>query len=515
MLSRRLAWVAWLGGLATLMLELAAGRLLRMFVGSSNLVWAAVIGLILLYLTLGAWLGGRVADRWPREEVLAGVLLAAAVGVLVSIVVARPLLVRASAALLHWSFGPLVTAFLAVLGLFAWPVTLLGMVSPMVVRLARPAPTRVGHISGRVTAIATLGAFLGTFLPDLVLVPWVGIRRTFLLIAAAIGLAGFSLPLPQRWRWPLALAFTGVWTWLWFVWSQGPLRPVPGLLYERESAYNLIQVVQGPQGWRWLILNEGQGVHSVYHPQRIVAGGTWMHFAAGPFIQPLDLHVDDIRAVAIVGLAGGTAARQAAAFFPRIERITGWEIDPAVLDVGYRYFGLGQVGPLRAVVADGRMGLQRDPNTYDLIIVDAYRPPYIPAHLATREFFTLVRGHLTPRGVVAINVGRTPQNRRLVDALHATLAAVFPTVYGMDVPETYNTVLYASPRAIAQPGQNLWQHARRLARARAHPGLVMAVYNAARYPSPPPGPGWVLTDDRAAIEVLTDRLVVDYILRGP
>ncbi|NPA06700.1 MAG: spermine synthase, partial [Chloroflexi bacterium] len=223
----------------------------------------------------------------------------------------------------------------------------------------------------------------------------------------------------------------------------------------------------------------------------------------------------DIRSVAIVGLAGGTAARQAAAFFPRVERITGWEIDPDVLEVGYRYFGLGDIGPLHAVVADGRVGLQQDANHYDLIIVDAYRPPYIPAHLATREFFALVRARLTPRGVVAINVGRTPQNRILVDTLHATLASVFPTVYGMDVPETYNTVLYASPRAIAQPRQNLWRHAQRLARERAHPGLVMAVYNAARYPSPPPGPGWVLTDDRAAIEVLTDRLVVDYILHSP
>ncbi|NPA26939.1 MAG: spermine synthase, partial [Chloroflexi bacterium] len=463
MLSLSLAVTAWLGGLTTLMLELAAGRLLRIFLGASNLVWAAIIGLILLYLTLGAWLGGRLADRWPSRQSLAWVFMAAAVGVVVAAVAARPFLLRASTALGQGRFSVLLLAFVTVLLFFAWPVTLLGMVSPMVLRLAQPRPDQVGRVSGWVSAIGTLGAFLGTFLPDLVLVPWLGIRRTFLLIALLLATWGLYLWPRSRTRVVLALGWMALGAWLWFVWSAGPLRPAPGLIYEKESAYNLIQVWER-EGWRLLILNEGQGVHSIYHPEHLTAKGSWMHFHAAPFLQGPPFEPGQVRSVAIVGLAGGTAARQAAAFYPHLQHITGWEIDPEVLAVGYQFFGLGEVTLLEARVQDGRLGLRQDPRRYDLIILDAYRPPYIPAHLATREFFQLVRAHLTEHGAVALNVGRTEHDRRLVDAFYATLSTVFPTVYGMDVPGTYNTVLYASPRAIANPRENLFQQAQRLAR---------------------------------------------------
>jgi spermidine synthase len=77
--------------------------------------------------------------------------------------------------------------------------------------------------------------------------------------------------------------------------------------------------------------------------------------------------------------------------------------------------------------------------------VDAYRPPYIPWHLTTREFFQVVYDHLTEDGAMVINVGRAPGDRRLVDGLASTIQAVFPSVYVMDVPNSFNSIIYPPP----------------------------------------------------------------------
>ena len=128
--------------------------------------------------------------------------------------------------------------------------------------------------------------------------------------------------------------------------------------------------------------------------------------------------------MAIVGLAAGTTARQAAAVYPNIH-IDGFEIDPKIVDVGRKYFGMNEP-QLSIFVQDGRVGLTNSPNRYQVISVDAYRPPYIPPQMVTQEFFRIVRDHLTEDGVLVINVGRGPQDRRLIDALGSTILPFSP-----------------------------------------------------------------------------------------
>lgn len=501
--------LAFLAGWVTLVVELAAGRLLGQHFGVTNVVWATVIGLILLYLSAGYTWGGRLADRHPHSAPLGRVLLISGLSLMLVPAVARPLLRWADTAFVTWRVGVLAAAFVAVLLLFALPVTLLGMVSPYLIRLALRDPRHAGQISGRVYAASTWGSVLGSFSAVLGLIPWVGTGRTFVLAGLLAGLLGLPL-LPRRERGWWAIALITLFGWMFSVGTRGPLKPAPGLIYEDESAYNYIQVLETPDGWRWLLLNEGQGVQSVYHPQRLALGGTWVHFHAAPFIRAA-MQPEQVRRVAIVGLAGGTAARQATAFFPGVE-VDGWEVDPAVLDVARRYFGLTDIVGLHAYVDDGRRGLRRAVNRYDLIILDAYRPPYIPPHLTTVEFFALVRDRLTPTGVVALNVGRTPDDRRLVDAFAATLRQVFPTVYGMDVPNTWNTMLYAATTPLPAPRAALAANAITLAQTDAHPWLIRAVQNAADHPAPSFGPGLIFTDDRAPVDSLTDAIALRYLL---
>src|SRR5690606_22533323 len=121
------------------------------------------------------------------------------------------------------------------------------------------------------------------------------------------------------------------------------------------------------------------------------------------------------------GLAAGTAARQATAVYGEDLLIDGYELDEKIVEVGYEYFGL-DLPNLNVVIGDGRLNLDRSEQKYDIIAIDAYRPPYIPPHMTTIEFFEICSSHLADNGVLTLNVGSTPGDRRLVDGLATTMS---------------------------------------------------------------------------------------------
>ena len=128
--------------------------------------------------------------------------------------------------------------------------------------------------------------------------------------------------------------------------------------------------------------------------------------------------------------------------------IDGFEIDPKIIKIGRKFFDMNQSN-LNAIAQDGRWGLAQSEKKYQVIALDAYRPPYIPWQLTTQEFFQTVHDHLTEDGVVVMNVGSDPDDPRLIDGLIGTLQTIFPSVYLMEVPETFNFIVYAT----AQPTQ--------------------------------------------------------------
>jgi hypothetical protein len=172
---------------------------------------------------------------------------------------------------------------------------------------------------------------------------------------------------------------------------------------------------------------------------------------------------------------------------------------------------------LNAIAQDGRWGLEHSPRRYSIIGVDAYRPPYIPPHLTTVEFFRSVADHLTGDGVAVINVGRSPTDRRLIEGLAGTLQTVFPSVYVVDVPDTFNSILYATsqPTTIDNLYSN-WLYLKSLqADGRTvSPLLLHAIEVAILHQQPTPAPGVIYTDDRAPIEWVTNTMVLNYIFYG-
>src|SRR5205814_6158273 len=141
-------------------------------------------------------------------------------------------------------------------------------------------------------------------------------------------------------------------------------------------------------------------------------------------------------------------ARQYTAAYGSGIQVTGVEIDPDIIDVAHRYFHLDQPN-VHPVVADARYWLDTQAKQYDVVVMDAYRQPYIPFHLTTREFFSEVRDHLRPGGVAVVNAGRTATDYRLVDAIASTMAAVYPSVFLVDVPAFNNTLVYGTTEPVS------------------------------------------------------------------
>jgi spermidine synthase len=485
-----LVFGAGIGALAT---EITASRLLAPYFGSSTVVWANLIGIILAALSLGYWLGGRIADRRPLPSLLGFIVLGAAVSVAAIPFLAKPFLDLTVEGLDEASAGAVVGSFFAVLLLFAPPVVLLGMVAPFAIRLAVSSIETAGAVAGRLYALSTAGSLLGTFLPALVLIPAIGTQRTFLVVSALLAVAAcFVLGA----RYLVVAAALAVLTAV----PPGAVKGQAGLIHEETSFHQYIQVVERDDGRRLLYLNEGIAVHSVWRRDSVLTGGVWDTFLALP---PLLGH--PLRSVAILGNAGGTTARALGVYYPAA-RVDGVELDPAVSRVGRRYFGLGDNRRLTVHDADARPFLRSTDSRFDLIVVDAYHQPYVPFYLATREFFRLVREHLAPGGIVALNVAAVPDDKRLVRAIGGTLAAELPQV--LEWPALrFNTIVLGLTSPLTRH-----ELVRRLRAGPAELGSLRSLLAREVRPLEASERPW--TDDRAPVEWLTDRMIISYAAKG-
>jgi spermidine synthase len=489
----RLGVVVFTGGAGTLATEIAASRLLAPYFGSSTIVWANIIGLILLYLSIGYWFGGKVADRRPEPRLLGGIVAVAAAVIAATPFLARPVLDLALRGLDAVDVGAVVGSFFAALALFAVPITLLGTVSPFAIRLAIGDVGEAGTVAGRLYALSTIGSIAGTFLSAIVTIPLLGTQRTMIGSAALLVFAA-ALLLGVRWQ-LLTVAAAAL-----LLVPAGTIKPSEGLLHESESAYQYVQVVERGDGSRALRLNAGVATHSVWHRDSVLTGGVWDTFLLVP-----PLLGRPVERMLVVGNAGGTIARAYGELYPDV-MIDGVEIDPEVTEAGRRYLGLGDNPNLRAIDADGRPYLQLSDARYDIVVVDAYHQPYIPFYLATKEFFELVRARLEPGGVMALNVAAVPGDDRLSRAIGSTVVAAFPQAWRWR-PLRFNELLLAFDRPV--------ERAELEARVDAVPlGLdpLVPLFRAGL--EPVTAEVRPLTDDRAPVEWLTDRMIIDFVARG-
>ena len=491
--GRRLEAIVFVVGISTLGAEIAAARLMAPYFGASTVVWANTIGIVLVALSVGYWLGGRIADRYPRPAALGRWIVVG--GILLGLVplVARPLLSVSIEALDSISAGAFLGSLLAVTVLVATPVMLLGAVAPWAIRLRLERLEDAGREAGRLYAISTLGSLLGTFTSALLLIPQIGTQRTFLVYALMLLVIACTV-LPARYY--VAPAIAAVLLAL----PPGTTKPAEGasVLHERETEHQYARVVELPDGERRLELNEGQSFHSVWRRDSVLTDNVWDGYLVLPFASLGRAP----RSVAILGNGAGTTVRAYERYFPDTQ-IDGVEIDGELTEIGRRYFGLRERRGVRVIHEDARPFLRRADRRYEAIFVDAYRQPYIPFYLTTQEFFELARDRLEPGGVVIVNAGHPEGSEALERVLAAGLKSALPHVARFPIAAR-NTLLIGSD----QPPTT---EKLEIGRARSSPELQPAFTEAIGTLEPARVDPEPYTDDRAPVEWLIDRSIIDYV----
>jgi spermidine synthase len=480
-------------GMSVMAVELGASRLLAPYFSSSQIVWTIIIGTIMIAMALGNLYGGRSADRRPDPDRLYLRILVAAVwiaaipflGRYVIIGISGLLVVAVSSGFLIWA------GFLACMVIFVFPLFLLGTVTPSLVKYTMDSLDDSGAVVGKLNAFNTIGSIIGTFVPTFVTIPAVGTAVTFLIFSGVLLLLGLLYFISARRRMArciiaiiLFLAFTFAGAGVSFAFWEDDL------VYEGESVYNYLQVKDEGDS---IVLSTNVlfGVQSVMQKSGGLTGRYYDYALAAPVLA--DVTAKEAPNMLVLGMGTGTFAVQCREYFPDVA-VEGVEIDESITDLAREYFRLPEDIPVTTY--DGRAFLNVCKERYDVIMVDAYQDITIPFQMSSVEFFTLVRAHLKPGGVMVVNMNmHSEADGNINDWLSDTISAVFPYVRTVDVPYTTNRELFAAETDLFADFE---MHTAALEDNELR-GLMERV-GASLVPHT--AQGRVLTDDRAPVEKL-------------
>lgn len=489
-------------GMSVMAVELGASRLLAPYFSSSQIVWTIIIGAIMIAMALGNIWGGKSADKNPNPDKLYLRLLIAAIWIALIPVLGKYVILGVSALLIVTvnSNFLVLAAFIACFVLFVYPLFLLGTVTPSLVKYTVDSLNDSGKTVGALNAFNTIGSIIGTFLPTFVTIPAVGTSVTFLIFSGVLMLLSLIYFFSARQKKTLCLAsillFAGC---AFFGHSSSFAFWEKNLLYEGESVYNYLQVKETSDS---VILSTNVlfGVQSIMKKDGGLTGMYYDTALAAPLMAGAGQQ--DSFSVLILGMGSGTYAKLLEEYFPGAS-IEGVEIDSKITSIAEEYFDLS---PNVTVTAyDGRAYLQAVSQKYDLIMVDAYQDITIPFQMSSKEFFTLVREHLTENGVMVVNMNMSSgQKGGINDYLSDTIASVFDTVYTADVPYSTNRELFASQNSSI--GEKLMENV-----SSCQPELSNILEATAKSLSLYEKGNYLLTDDKAPVELLGMRVIDELI----
>jgi spermidine synthase len=442
------AGAVFVSGGVVLGMEIAASRVLAPYFGNSLFVWGSLIGIVLAGLSIGYWLGGVLADRWPHPGLLAAIMGLGALGVLAIPIIDGPVL----EAIVEWDPGPRLNPLLAAIALFGAPSIILAGVAPVAVRLHAQSLATLGQTAGRLFAISTAGSIAGTFATAFWLIPEFGTNQLLGIAAATLFATATLFSLAERLIPIAAVALAGTvlataaavalapetggriaeaeaTNWSPLYRRAGSVRgqepPVVAgltLRYAKDTRYHRLSVADDETN-RYLRFD------NTYQSGMPLARPFGTSFQYADYFHLALAYKSDVRDILFIGLGGGSSPKRLWRDFPDL-RIQAVELDPVVVDVAYRFFDLPRDDRLEVAVDDGRRYLDKDDRKWDAILIDAFFADAIPFHLFTAEFMELVRSKLNPGGVVITNTigSMAGESSRLFRSVYRTYRTAFPTV---------------------------------------------------------------------------------------
>jgi len=428
---RRVRFITFVAGAAVMGLEIMASRLLAPSYGDTVYVWGNLIAVIMGALAVGYRRGGIAADRYPNFNRLSNLVFNAGVLILL-IPVTTPFVLEI---LGEFNLGNSAGSLVASIILLFAPTVYLGMVSPYAVKLCADDVVKIGGVSGGLSSINTVGSILGTFFTVFVLIPRFGTRE--IITSLGVMLVVISLIGRKRRYVMTVLCVVAVLLIPSTVLRGSMIALGSSPVYSVESSYSKITVVE----------NEGEGTRTLYLAElsqsaMYMNGSTTLVYRYTELFNLGFGYNPNITSVLFIGGGGFSSPKQFLADYSWVE-VDVVEIDPKVVEVAYTYFEVPTDEPrLTVSVADGRQFLE-DAGQYDMIVLDAYSPTYVPFHLMTYEFHEIVWEHLNADGVVVSNlvgslVGDTSE---LFWSEVMTVGAVFPHVDLYRTKETLGSVV--------------------------------------------------------------------------
>ena len=468
-------------GMAVMAVELGASRLLAPYFSSSQIVWTIIISTIMIAMALGNIYGGRSADKNPDPDRLYRRLLIAAVWTAAIPVLGKYIILLITGILIVTISSNLLIAagFLACMAIFVFPCFLLGTVTPSLTKYAVRSLDDSGSTVGRLGAANTVGSIIGTFTPTFITIPTVGTSVTFLIfsgILLALAMIYFISANIGKIRCLVSVILFVVCSVFghsghFAFWNNS-------LAYEGESIYNYLQV-QEDKDTVILSTNVLFGIQSISRKDGSLTGMYYDYAMAAPVMAGFvpdeevseasdkesgsgDDSAADVDAgaqaqshagdraesqagnacdILILGNGSGTYAKECANHFPDA-KIQGVEIDQKITDLAGRYFDMPD--SVKVATYDGRAYLEADRHTYDVIMVDAYQDISVPFQMSSVEFFSMVKEHLKPNGVMVVNMNMRASGEKSINSyLSDTISTVFPSVYTVDVKGYTNRELFA------------------------------------------------------------------------
>jgi spermidine synthase len=413
----------FIAGSSVLCLEILGTRILAPYFGTSIYVWTALISVTLLSLSLGYFIGGILADRRLSFTILSYLLFAAGLSVLL-----LPLISGAVIGLIR-NLELRLAVIAGALLIFVIPLTILGTVSPYVIKLRADSMENVGRSAGSLYSLSTVGSVIAAVLTGYVLVPNIGISNLIILTGIFLFLtAVLNILYEKTFRQSLAL--------LGILIISAILLSILNLQFSTENNSRIVETLQSPYGEISVVDEDGARyllIDGAVHSAIDLSNGR----SFDAYVDVIDLAASFYESpgrALLIGLGGGNTARNYAAMGWQVNAV---EIDPAVIDLAYKYFGLKEE-EAEVYAGDGREFLYRTDKKYELIILDAYGTSTIPFHLVSQEVFNLAKSKMSSNGIIAINVQSIGWKSEIVNTIGATLASVFRNVLVLPIVEPPN-----------------------------------------------------------------------------
>ena len=431
MKKHKLEIIVFLSGAIGMGLELIAARVLSPYVGSSNVVWTSIIGIILASMSIGYWVGGKRADKDANIDKLSNILLLAAI-ITSLIPLLETVIVKILAELIP---NLIVAAILCAIIVFSIPSFILAMISPFAVKIKSKEDNEIGSLSGRISSLSTIGSIIGTFLMGFVLIPNIGVTNINIGVTIVLVLMSFIAreKIDKKFIYTsilsiciiLILIILGKWIF--------KLKN-PDILLDTDSQYSRIWVKQiKTEKATYKTLQVDTGLESYINAETGEMGARYLRY--------YDLFEYFNKDAKDTLLIGGAAYTYPIHYLQKYKdkKIDVVEIDDKMTRIAVEQFGLNiNDERLKTYSQDGRSYLNYSKNKYDTILIDAFKGMNAPFELTTYEALVNAKNMLNDNGVVITNIisSLDGKDSKFIEYEYATYKAVFDDVKIFKVTNT-------------------------------------------------------------------------------